>query len=315
MTPTRLRVRRALERLDNPEMRQARRLVRRLRRGDVDVVYLSESTATFVGRGDGDPRHLGQMVIDELAPLHCTLVAGPGYLSDLLAAYVHLIRIAPRKPVVVHPLWVRGTFLPWVRNPIYERARSVAAVRDLDHQTPAWRIHGSFPRRRDFTEHEQLRHPTMLGDLRVSDYTGPLRATGDAALPPHERVRLLYAYHHAARPSAQGLAAVRELGRALRELDCPTVAYETPISVETGVELLGEGFRDLHHANMSALVQAYREGLDRPATVLPTTAEFSPDEFVDPWDGSEHLNGAGRKRFAEWIAAATADELSATAAR
>lgn len=310
MTPTRLRVRRALERLDNPELRQARRLVRRLRRGDVDVVYISESTATFVGIDDGDPRHLGQMVIDELAPAHTALVAGPGYLSDLLASYVHLVGEAEQLPVVVHPLWVRGTFLPWVRNPIYERSRSGAAVRALDPHTPPWRIRGSFPRLRDFTEHEQLPHPTLAGDLKVCDYTGPLRARGAEALAPRDHARLLYAYHHAATPSPAGLASVRQLGAALAALGCRTVAYETPISVETGVDLLGEEFAPLHAANMRMVDEAYLDGLGRPGIILPTTASFSPDEFVDPWDGSEHLNGAGRARFAHLIADAVNQVLA-----
>lgn len=307
MSPWKWRLKRAWHRMDNPELRQARFLLRALREGDVDVVYISESTATFVGVDDGDSRHLGRILTDLLQPRRTHLVAGPGYLADMIGSYVHLLRAAPRLPLVVHPLWVRGTFQPWAENPSYQRKRPGAAVRALDPSTPTWRVHGSFPRLRDFTDHEAIPHPTFVDeDGRVGDYVSRLRS-GELTGP--ERTELLFAYHHSGRPSPQGLASATYLGRMLGELGCRTVAYETPVNVQTTLDVLGERWRDLHTGNVTAVNDAYLAGLGRPARILPTAWEFTPDEFVDPYDGVEHLNGAGRQRMARMIADAVNEEL------
>lgn len=307
MTHWRVHAKRAWHRMDNPELRNARNLLRALREGDVDVVYISESTATYVGVDDGDPRHLGQAVSDLLQPRRMHLVAGPGYLSDMIAAYVHLLAAAPRLPVVVHPLWVRGTFAPWVQNPLYERKDAVAAVRALDPSTPTWRVRGSFPRNRDYASHEKIPYATYKGeDLVVGDYTRRLRAL---ELRDPDRLELLYQYHYSGRPSPRGLAAVTELGRALNELGCRSVAYETPASVEFVAEVLGEQWRELHLENVKAVDDAYRAGRGPEGRILRTAWDFKPDEYVDAWDGVEHLNGAGRAHMAGLIAEAVNEEL------
>jgi hypothetical protein len=307
MSPWKWRLKRAWHRLDNPELRQARFLLRALREGDVDVVYISESTATFVGIDDGDSRHLGQIVRDLLQPRRTHLVAGPGYLADMIGSYVHLLAAAPRLPLVVHPLWVRGTFRPWAENPSYERKAPGAAVRALDPGTPARRVHGSFPRMRDFSHHEAIPYPTLADETgKVGDYVGRLRSGG---LSGHERAELLFAYHHSGRPSPNGLDSVTHLGRALGEVGCRTVAYETPVNVQTTLDLLGERWRDHHTDNVRALNDAYLAGLGRPGRILPTAWEFTPDEYVDPFDGVEHLNGQGRQRMARLVADAVTEEL------
>lgn len=303
------RAKRTWHRLDNPELRNARHLMRAIRGGDIDVVYISESTAIYVGVDDGDSRHLGQTVRELLEPHKMHLTSGPGYLSDMLGAYMHLLTAAPRPPVVIHPIWVRGTFIPWVENPLYQRTATVAAVNALDPTMPLWRVHGSFPRNDDYTEHEKIRYTTFGGEKLVGDYTRPLRAM---ALRDPERQKLLYEYHYTGTPDPRGLASVTALGKAVRESGCRSVAYQTPVSVQLAAELLGgDRWTEHHRENVRLVHEAYVAGRGPEGRVVECAWDFTPDEYVDPFDGVEHLNGAGRAHMAKLVADAVKEELAA----
>ena len=141
---------------------------------------------------------------------------------------------------------------------------------------------------------------TLAGDLTVGDYARPLKAGG---LVEAERLRLLYAYHHGAALDAAALDAVTRLGAVLARLGCAVVAYQTPICVETGVRALGPELASLVTANFAAMDAAFQWGVDTP--VLQTGTAFGELEFIDPDDGSEHLNSVGRQRLAHLLVAET----------
>ncbi|MET0766713.1 MAG: hypothetical protein ABWY50_03630, partial [Aeromicrobium sp.] len=123
----------------------------------------------------------------------------------------------------------------------------------------------------------------------IGDYARPLKRPG---MDPAERLRVLYAFHHGAPVLPEGLVAVAALGEALRDLGCASFAYETPVSVQTGERVLGPDFRSTVADNFAAMGKAFG------GEVIKTGTMFGEDAFIDPTDGSEHLNDRGRTQLA-----------------
>jgi hypothetical protein len=303
-------VRGLLIRVDNPEVRHARRLVKRLRAEPPDVLYLGDSTTLWVSGEDADQRRLGQMIRDELTDVaDVEVIAGGGYGPELHEAYLRLVAASSARPLVLHSLCFR-VLAPLIEHPAYGKRKELAAVRNLDPEGPLWRLRASVPKPgpEEFERFYRLPHRTLIGDLTVGDYVQPLK---NGSLGPEEFVRMLYAYHHGAElvPDSAGIRAVTELGGRLRELGCRTVAYQTPVPVRTGAELFGPRFEELIRRNWQVMDAAYRQGRGEEATILQTGSVFAPDEFIDPDDASEHLNERGRTRLAKMIAAEVVAEL------
>lgn len=297
------RVGRARDRLDHPQLRDARRLLAAADHASLDVLFLGESVLNFVGPEDADRRRLPTMVADGLGPAGDLLaVHGGGYHAELLATYLELLEQRGHRPkAVIVALWVRGRFAPWMAHPVFGHLDAMARLQAIDPGVAAWRVRGSLRRPPyDSTVFHAVRHATMAGDLTVGDYARPLKA-GD--LVGAERLRLLYAYHHGAALDAAALTAVTRLGAVLARMGCAVVAYQTPICVETGVRALGPELAALVTANFAAIDAAFQRGVDTP--VLQTGTAFGVLEFIDPDDGSEHLNSVGRQRLADLLVAAT----------
>lgn len=315
ISPTfRGRVRDALARVDNTEVRNARRLVKRLRKPPApDVIYLADSAGIFNGPNDKDKRGLVHMVWDELAgEIDVYPVMGPGYSVYLHEAYLRLIEEGPVRPLIVHSMWMRGWFTAFSAHPAWgKRAEAVEAIQHIDASGPLWRMRASVPKpgAPEFEAYHRIRHPTIIGDLTVGDYVNSIK---NGSLTPEEKVRMLYGYHYAYDPTPENsdIAAVTRLGARLRELGCKTIAYHTPIPVETGAEIFGPSFAEQVERNWAANDAAYREGIGRDATILQSGTAFEPSEFVDPAEAIEHLNDVGRRRLASWIIDAIRDELA-----
>jgi hypothetical protein len=276
------------DRLDHPQLRDARRILRT----SPDVVLMGESVLNFVGPDDADPRTLVRMVADALPGMTTLALHGGGYHAELLTEYVRLLATRPTRPkVVVVPLWLRGRLLPWIEHPRFGHAEAMGRLRALEPSTPPWRVRGSLRRETsaDFERYYTLPYTSLLGERPIGDYARPLKRPG---MDPDERLRLLYAFHHGAPVLPEGLAAVTALGEALRDLGCASFAYETPVSVQTGERVLGPDFRSTVVENFAAMGRAF--GGD----VIETGTAFGEDEFIDPTDGSEHLNDRGRTRLA-----------------
>ncbi len=276
------------DRLDHPQLRDARRILRT----SADVVLLGESVLNIVGPDDADPRTLARMVTDGLPGLTTLAVHGGGYHAELLTQYVRLLASRPSPPkVVVVPLWLRGRLQPWIEHPRFGHVEAMRRLRALEPSTPPWRVRGSLRRETsaDFERYYMLPYASLLGERPIGDYARPLKRPG---MDPAERLRVLYAFHHGSPVLPEGLAAVTALGEALRDLGCASFAYETPVSVQTGERVLGPGFRSTVADNFAAMGKAF--GGD----IIKTGTEFGEDAFIDPADGSEHLNDRGRTRLA-----------------
>ncbi|HSY16202.1 MAG TPA: hypothetical protein VK816_09460 [Jatrophihabitantaceae bacterium] len=307
--------RRWYQQLDNPEVRNARRLAEAVRSAPPDVVYFGESASLFVSGADADQRPLFRMIADELgAGTTVHAIAGAGYHARLFDAYAQLLGAGSWRPVVVLPLWVRGSFTAWTRHPVYGYQHAVRAIRAVDRNAPLWRIRARIgpPGELDWTLHDQLSHPTLIGDLKVGAYRLPLKDPAKYGLDRQARLRLLYAFHHggAITPDTPYLADVTRFGRTLRELGCPVVAYQTPVPVERGVELFGPAFADLAAANFALMGEAFGRGYG-PVGIPPTGTSYASSDFVDPDDGTEHVNEKGRLRLAAEIAGGVSAALAA----
>ena len=80
------------DRLDHPQLRDARRILRT----SADVVLMGESVLNFVGPDDADTRTLARMVADGLPGLTTLAVHGGGYHAELLTR----VRAAAGDPAV-----------------------------------------------------------------------------------------------------------------------------------------------------------------------------------------------------------------------
>lgn len=297
-------VRRQIGRVDNPEVRKARHLARLSRAGELDVLYLGDSTTIFTAPYDTDRRPLHAMISDDLAEVgEVHTICGGSYNPPLHSGYLR--QVVPDAPpaLVIVPLCVRMRTAPWVEHPVYGHKSAAAFLATVDSRTPLARIRLGLPLAGpdEWERFYALPHPTCVGELKIGEYIRRLKQ-----MPEHddERVRLLYAYHHGGQiREGADLEAVTNLGRELRELDVKLVVYQTPAPVEKGAEFYGSQFRELARQNLARLDDAFTKGYG-DIDILQTGTAFSTAEFIDWYDGSEHLNQTGRRRLADQIVAA-----------
>lgn len=303
------RVRREVARVDNPEVRKARRLARASRSGSLDVLYLGDSTVSWVAPYDADRRPVDKMVADLLgdrARLHA--VHGGSYNPPLYRALLRMLDPTKRPRVIIVPLCVRMVTTPWTRHPVFGHDRAIRFLSSVDPSGPLWRIRKGFPPRTgaEFEDFYGLPYPTWEGNLTIGEYVKPLKSM---PIDDPERIRLLYSYHHGNDiHGAPALDGVRALGEDLRRIGAPVVAYQTPVPVEAGVEHHGPVFREVAERNFELLEQAFVAGYG-PIDVLRTGTAFGTDQFIDWHAADEHLNERGRLPLSQAIAEAVERHL------
>jgi hypothetical protein len=309
----RVGTRRWLDRVDSEQVRRARGLMRSLRQGKPDVLYLGDSIMSFIAPYDTDRRRLGVMVADGLGPdVSLRVVHGPSFNPDLFDAYLGLLWGTPHRPLLVIPLWTRGRFPPWTEHPVHGHKRATAAIRLIDPSSHFLRIHHAFPRptQADFDRFAQVRYDTLEGSGTVGDYVTPIREFQRSGDEESAR-RNLYAYHHggllvAGTPEVE---AVTRLARTIKDLGCAAVVYQTPIPVQMGAKLLGPELAERTAESYRVLNEAYRLGAGGDADIIESGTSFATDEFIDPNDATEHLNQRGRAHLASLLTSAIRQRL------
>jgi hypothetical protein len=301
----RYHIRRSLNRIDNEQLRRARGLLKTLKLQPLDVLYLGDSTTSFVGSGDTDRRQLKTMIGDALGTdVSYHVVDGPSFSPDIYDAYLQLLRAASQPPLVIVPLCVRVRVPPWIEHPVHGHKRALQELRKVDPFKGAWRVHAAFPSptQEDFDEHRRVPYSTLLGEGTVDDYVSKIGEYGRSGRHD-ERVRMLYAYHHGGllKTGSPAMEAVTRMGCTLRELGAPSVVYQTPVPVEKAVELFGTQMAERTAESFAVLNAAYRLGAGTDAPIIECGTSFSTDEFIDPSDASEHLNETGRRRLTDLI--------------
>jgi hypothetical protein len=301
-------------RLDNLEVRRARIMMKQLRSSSVDVLAIGDSTWTFTAPYDEDKRHLAAMITHGLgSTITMHGVVGAGYNANLIDAYLGLAQRGGFRPVVIVPLSVRLVTVAWAMHPSYTHAAAASALRGMPGDIPLWRIRKAVrrPSAADFAAYDDLTITAFGETAPIRDFRQRLKQPERYGLDREGREKLLYAFHHGERVDPDGpfLPAIRQLGRRIASMGCPVVAYETAIPVMRGEELHGSEFRVRAEENQELLRQAFREGLGGPGEILQTGMIFPTEEFIDPEDGSEHINAKGRLRLTELIVDATVRAL------
>lgn len=302
--------RQQIARVDNPEVRKARRLARQARTSSMDVLELGDSMVSWTAPHDTDKRPFHRMLKESLGPeatMH--VVHGGSYNPPIYNQFIRMLEGRPTRPVVIMPLTPRVRTLPWIEHPAYGLREPTRFLSAVGPETPLRKIRmGSAPvTREEFERFYALKFPTWAGDLTIGDYVRPLKA---GQLGEQEAVRLLYAYHHGGEVEAgSSLDSVRELGERLRRLELPVVVYQTPVPVEKGVELHGSQFYDLAERNFAMLEEAFMAGYGH-VDVLRTGLTAPTSHFIDWRDGSEHLNEHGRSTIATAVVKAAKALLS-----
>jgi hypothetical protein len=295
-------------RLDNTEVKQARLLAQRLRTGTIDVLTLGASESLFVSPSDADQRTLSAMVGDGLAPeLSTHSIAGAAYGPYLYKAYLEIVAKSTSRPTVVLGLVARLGVAAWSDHPMYSYARALRSIRRIGPGSPPWRYRTYIRLASDaeFAAFDALPHPTLHDSRTIGDYRRELRDPARYGLSEEQRVRQLYAFHHASSVplSDAFLESVTTLGRRLKELGLPVVVYQMPIPVVRGVELLGPELYDSTVANLKTMDDAFIAGYGE-VEIVQTGVALQPFEFIDPDDATEHVNELGRRRMADMIVAA-----------
>lgn len=297
-------VRRRISRVDDAEVRKARKLARVCRSGKIDVVYFGDSTTSFVATYDTDRRPLHRMMRDLLGEgTRIQAVHGGSYNPALYTGFLRFIASSDARPLVILPHCIRVRTVPWMEHPIHGRKKAIEFLAQLDPAVPLRKIRKGFPppAPEEWDMFHKISYPTWAGDWTIGEYVERLRGAPE---DDEERVKLLYAYHHGGRiPSGAPLEDVTRLGEELRRLNLPVVAYQTPVPVQQGEEFYA-GFRELATQNFADLNDAFVAGYGNEAEVLQTGMDFSTAEFIDYRDASEHLNEHGRLRLAESITTA-----------
>ncbi|MCE5291996.1 MAG: hypothetical protein LLG14_22520 [Nocardiaceae bacterium] len=316
MVELRGRVRSVAEKVDDQRIRNARRLIRAMRKGEgPDVVYFGESTVSWIAGEDVDRRPLHRIVADGLGPtVSSVAIHGGSYHADLLSRFARILTLASRPPVVIAPLWVRGRFNCITQHPVYGHRQVMPFIDNIDLGGSLLRVHQKVakPSAEEFEAFYRIPFPTIAGDLTIGDYVSRLKDPVFSAEAPAERSKLIFAYHQCSSLATGGeLDAVERFGAALRALDCPVVTYQTPISVETGERHYGGAIKELIHDNFAILNKAYEAGLSRDASIILSGTTAPENYFVDPDLADEHLNERGRRWLAEQIVEQVQCALSA----
>ncbi len=312
-------VKRHRDRLDDPEIRNGRRLVRDLRKAPPDVVVFGDSLWKFVASYDEDQRRLAPLVEEHLAP-GVTLGAyvGAGYNALLMRSYVHLLREHDARPVVIVPLTTRLVASAWRHHPKYNYERVSRMLLDVDGSTPLRRIQArSADVSGQFAAYERRPIDTWAGSMTIRDLRRRILDPAAFDLDAESARRMLYAYHYGeeVRESDHPIGEVEALGRALAEASVTVVAYETSVPVVEGTALWGEQFRERASATLALMGDALRRGMGTDVPIIKSGLVFETSAFIDPADGSEHLNQLGRHRYAELLAGAVNEVVAVRSRR
>ena len=292
------------DRMIDVQVRQLRDRVRDLKSGATDVLYLGESSTFHVDPRDTDRRTLLDMVADESA-MSVAPIRGPGHGPALWSEFIRVLASLEIRPrAVVVPMVVRTTALHLRAHPVYSYPQSLARLRAIPHADASIRPWGRWTRasEADYERFHALTvHTRWGGERTIGDWRRLLRGAR-YRLDDRDFRATLFDYFHGEVITEEnpGVLEWRRLGERLRDYGVPVVSNWTPVPLEAGEELFPGEFREQVEQNFAVIERAFLEGVGPLA--LPAPPEHVPDdEFIEPRDGTEHLNEAGRLRLARGI--------------
>jgi hypothetical protein len=233
-------------------------------------------------------------------------VVGAGYNANLIDAYLGLAQRGGFRPkVIIVPLTWRLVTVAWGEHPNYTYREAAKAINRMPGDIPLWRIRKAVraASAADFDAYDKI-EITVFGETApIGDFRRRIKQPERYGIDRAGREKLAYAFHHGEQvgPDAPRLEAVRQLGRRIASMGSRVVTYETGILLDRGEELHGPVFRTQTLQNHASVREAFQEGFGASVEILQTGAVFPNEEFIDPEDGVEHYNAAGRLRLNELI--------------
>jgi hypothetical protein len=305
------------DRLVDQQLRQLRERIRTVRRGGTDVLYLGESSTFHIDPRDTDRRTLPDMVGDD-SGMPITPFWGPGYGPALWGEFIRVLATLEARPrAVVLPMVIRTTALHLRVHPVYAYPQSLARMREVHDADARIRPWGRWTHaaQEDYARFEALPVQTRWGGERtLGDWRQHLRGAKHR-LDDVDFRRTLFDYFHGEviAEDNPGVLAWRRFGEQLRDYGVPVVSYWTPVPLEAGEELFPGEFREQVERNLAVIDRAFLDGAGPVAR--PMRPDLVPDdEFIEPRDGTEHLNQLGRLRLARGIVSGLRERLSRPAA-
>jgi hypothetical protein len=152
--------------------------------------------------------------------------------------------------------------------------------------------------------------------MPVSEYRRKLKDPAAAGLDADQALHLLMAYHHGAVVDLDEgyLADATALGARIRELGLDVVLYQMPVPVEQAVKVLGPEVAPYIEARTLALENAFQAGFSPDntarAAIVHSGTSLPSSMFIDPNDGSEHVNQIGRHHIADQVIAEVTPKLA-----
>lgn len=280
------------------QLTQLRRVARGIESGTSPVLVFGESSFMQVSPIDSDRRKLAVMMQDQLG---CSVAAvtGAGYGPRLYTEYLRVLGALRARPrVVVVAACVRTSIaLHVTEHPRYGYAASLAAMRSIDHPREA-RPWGAVikPTAADRERFHSLMLPTIWGEAQT---IGAWRAELAGALShlddPHT-VERVYSYFHGEPLSENNprLGDWRAFREEIRAYGVPVVWYWTPVPLDYGERVYPGEFRSQMVRGRSLVREAFSPTDDAQITYVDMP-NIPDDSFIEPRDGTEHLNVAGRQ--------------------
>lgn len=301
------RLREFRNRVVDQELRQLESLRRGLRRGQVDVLLLGDSSCLFGSPGDAEaamiPELLGRRLDARVAHL-----SGAGYSALLHTEVLRLLGTLDERPAaVVSSVCVRtSTSTHVIEHPVYSYAHSLETMRHLRSARHHVRAlgRGRAPTPGEYEAWKALPVSTRWsGETTIGAFRERLQGLG--ARPwPAEQEALLFDYFHGQLLSAGDpvLERWRDFGRQVREYGVRAVSYQTAIPVERGeVHYPGE-FAELAKHKRTLVDDAVRDTAGADYVILDPG--MTDADFGDSRDGTEHFSFSGRAKVVEAVAGA-----------
>jgi hypothetical protein len=286
---------------EDPALAAARILLYELEVEPPDVLVFGESTLLFVGPEEADQRPLADLLVEALRPRSALAIAGPGFGVELHREFARLAATRGPRPLVVTSLYVRGTLPAFLHHPQWGHRRQIELLTRVSGHSQD-ELTGPYvpPRPEAYVAYEALAYPTFVADRTIGEFMAQLRPPGNPF--SREHLRWLFEFHVGGSPDPQIVAAFTEFGRLLKGAGFPVVAFQNPVDVVQGSELLGPEFVAWHRCNTATVRDAFVAGYGPDAVILETSDLWQPTDFIEP--AVEHLAAHARIELADIIARA-----------
>lgn len=295
------------------QLKGLERARRALKKGQVDVLLLGDSTCLFGAPRDTDTAMIPELISRELGGARVVHISGPGYSAPLRSEFLRVLGTMDERPAaLVASVAVRTSVAVHVtEHPVYSYRRSrevLAGIRTADHRLRYVR-RTPRPDEAAYAAFDALPVRTRWsGDTTIGSFRS--RLLGNGPLPwPDELERLVFDYFHGEvlTPDNPQLEASRQFGHQVREYGVPTVAYVPPVPVSQGERHYPGEFADLTLANRTVLFEALADSAGPDWRMVHE--DFEDEDFVDYRDGVEHFALSGRLKIARAVAGSLAGVL------